>query len=139
MQKPANIVRVIFGLVMVAGAVANTFMTLTQPEIYASFADMSLIPLYRNLWYSLVVPYLEFWLALVIVFELTVGILILSKGPAVKVGLVGAILFFLFLVPFWWQGGSLLNIVFAVILALLLRYDHDASLIDMIRRTGSQE
>jgi hypothetical protein len=52
-----------------------------------------------------VVPCLQFWLALVIGFELTVRILILSRGSAVKVGLVGAILFFLFLVPFWWQGG----------------------------------
>ena len=118
---------------------ANVTLILTQPEMYAHFADMAIVPLYRNLWQSLVVPYLGFWLALVILFELTTGLLILSKGGWVKVGPVGAILFFLFLVPFWWQGGAILNLVFAVILALCLRYGYEASLLDRMRRKGSPE
>jgi hypothetical protein len=52
---------------------------------------------------------------------------------------VGAILLFLFLVPSWWQGGAILNLVFAALLALCLRHDYDASLLDRMRRRGSPE
>ena len=136
-MKIVNFVRIIYGLILIAGAATNAFLGLTRPEMYASFADLSIIPLYQSLWRSVVVPYLRFWLLLTVVFELTMGILILSKGLWVKVGMVGAILFFLFLVPFWWEGGAIINIVFAVILVLLLRYDYDASLIDLVFRRGS--
>jgi hypothetical protein len=136
-MKIANIGRSIFGLILIAGAVTNGFLGLTQPEMYVPFADMSIIPLYQSLWRSVVVPYLRFWLPLTVVFELTMGILILSKRLWVKVGMVGAILFFLLLVPSWWEGGAIINIVFAAILVLLLRYDYDASIIDLVRRRGS--
>ena len=133
-MKIANVVRIIFGFVLLAGAVTNAFLALTQPEIYTSFADTAIVPVYRELWQSLVMPYLGFWLGLTVLFELTMGILLLSKGVWVKGGLVAAILFFLLLVPFWWEGGAGINIVFAVIVVLLLRYDYDASVIDLIRR-----
>jgi len=132
-RKVANIVRIIFGFVLLAGAAANAYLTLTQPEVYVTFADTALIPLYRNLWQTLVVPYLRFWLALVIVLELTLAVLILSKGKWVKVGLVSAIIFFLLLVPFWWEGGAIINIVFALILALPLRYNYHSSIIDLLK------
>jgi hypothetical protein len=132
--KIANIVRIIFGFVFMAGAVVNAFLALTQPEVYTTFADTSIVPVYRELWQSLVVPHLGFWLGLTVLFEITTGILILSKGVWVKVGLTLAILFFLFLVPFWWEGGAMINIVFALLVALLLRYDYDDSIIDLIRR-----
>ena len=73
---------------------------------------------------------------MVVLFELAMGLLLLSRGTWVKAGLVGAILFFLFLIPFWWEGGALINIVFAVVVALLLRYDYDASFLDMVLRRG---
>lgn len=133
-MKVANIVRIGFGFIYLAGAAVNAFLVLTQPQIYESFADMALIPLYRDLWQSLVVPYLGLWLALTIAFEVTTGILILSKGVRVKVGLGLGILFCLILVPFWWQGGALSNIVLAVVQALLLRYEYDTSLVDLVRR-----
>jgi hypothetical protein len=133
MAKAANVVRIIFGFVLLAGAGTNAYLALTQPEVYATFADTAIIPLYRNLWQTLVVPYLRFWLVLVVLLELTLGILILSKGIWVKVGLVGAIVFFLFLVPFWWEGAAIINIVFALILVLPLRYNYDASIIDLLK------
>jgi hypothetical protein len=86
-----------------------------------------------------VVPHLGFWLGLTVFFELTTGILILSKGIWVRLGLVLAILFFLFLVPFWWEGGAMINIVFALIVAPLLRYDYDMSIIDLLRRRRPPE
>jgi hypothetical protein len=132
-MRVANIIRILFGLVMLAGAAANAFMALTQPGIYAPFADMSFLSLYRTAWQSLVLPYLGAWLLLVVAFEVTMGVLLLSKGMWVRVGIVGTILFFLFLFPFWWAGGAILTLVFAVILLLLLRYDYEDNIIDILR------
>jgi hypothetical protein len=131
-MRAANILRIIFGFILLAGAAANTAMGLAQPDLYTSFADVALLVLYRDLWQSLVLPYLGIWLALVVAFELTTGLLILSRGVWVKVGLAAALLFFLFLVPFWWQGGALINVLFIVIVAWLLRYDYDRSILDII-------
>jgi hypothetical protein len=133
-MKVANIVRIAFGLILVAGAVANAVMFLSQPRIYDAFAEGAIISLYRDLWRSLVLPHLGLWLALVIAFEISAGILILSKGIWVRVGLLAGILFCLGLVPFWWYGGALLNVAMAVALAWLLRYDFAASVVDAARR-----
>jgi hypothetical protein len=135
--KLANIVRIGIGFIFLAGAAVNAYLGLTQPQIYRSFADTALIPLYRDLWQSLVVPNLGFWLALTVAFEVTTGLLILSKGVRVKVGLGLGILFCLILVPFWWQGGALSNILLALVQARLLRFEYDTSLVDLVRRRRS--
>jgi hypothetical protein len=134
-----NILRITFGFILLAGAAANAVLGLTQPDLYTSFADVALLPLYRNLWRSVVLPYLGIWLALVVAFELLTGLLILSRGTWAKVGLAAALLFFLFLVPFWWQGGALINILFAVLVAWLLRYDYDRSIVDIVRRRPASQ
>ena len=134
MIEIANVVRIVFGFVMLAGAAVNAFFALTQPGIYDTFGDMAILPFYRNLWRSLVVPNILVFLALTVLFELTTGILLLSEGAAVKVGMGMAILFFLALVPFWWKGGAIINVVFAVIMALLLCYDYDKNIVDLITR-----
>jgi hypothetical protein len=131
-MRAANVVRIVFGFILLAGAAVNTYLGLTQPDLYASFADVALLNLYRSLWRALVLPYLGVWLALVVAFELTTGLVILSRGVWVKVGLAAALLFFLFLVPFWWQGGALINVLFIVVVAWLLRYDYDRSIVDVI-------
>jgi hypothetical protein len=131
-MRAVNIVRVLFGFMLLAGAAVNTYLGLTRPDLYASFADAALLKLYNSLWQSLILPYLGVWLALVVAFELTTGLLILSRGVWVKVGLAAALLFFLFLVPFWWQGGALINVLFIVVVAWLLRYDYDRSILDII-------
>ena len=134
-----NVLRIVFGFMLLGGAAANAFIGLTQPDLYASFADVALLALYRDLWRSLVLPYLGAWLALVVAFESVTGLLILSRAVWVKVGLAAALLFFLFLVPFWWQGGALINILFTVLVAWLMRYEYDRSILDIIRRRPASQ
>jgi hypothetical protein len=130
-MKLANALRILFGVIYLVGAMANSLMGLFSPNIYDSFADLAFLPLYRDLWESLILPYLCLWLVLVVVFEAGTGLLILSKGRRVKIGLAAGIVFCLFLVPFWWAGGALLNVVFALIQVWLLRYEYGADLIEL--------
>jgi hypothetical protein len=53
---------------------------------------------------------------MVVVFEMALAFGLLYKGPIVRGTLSLAGIFMLLLVPFWWSGGSLLNLVFASML-----------------------
>jgi hypothetical protein len=86
-----------FFLVMAFG-VNGTFI-LTNPQGYVDYLSNSLLPLYRDLTAMTValnpIPYG----LLLMLFEIAVGVLILSKGRWVKYGLAGTMVFVIFLAP----------------------------------------
>ena len=88
-------------LYLVAGAGMNTLF-LALGDDYARFADGSAIPFVRHTWQSLVVPNHEMWIALLIAFELTVGLLALVGGRATQLAYGLAIAFHVALLSFGW-------------------------------------
>ena len=72
---------------------------LSDPTLFSAAGANALLPIYRwsftKILGSMPVPFV---IALIL-FEGTVGVLILSQGKAVQLGLLGATLFCLFLVP----------------------------------------
>jgi chromate transport protein ChrA len=116
-----DIAKTIFGIIYLLGALINLMLALINPQIYREFASLSIMPLYKTLWKSMVIPHLRIWLILVVVFEITIGSFILSKRNLANVGLMGGIIFNLFLIPFWWSGFALINVLFVLIQILLLR------------------
>ena len=80
------------------GSVIHVRFGLANNQIYARFGTTSLFAFSRQLWSSAVMPRITFFALLLATFEMTTGILILSKGRYVKVGLVASLLFNLFLV-----------------------------------------
>lgn len=113
-----NIGRSFFGLFFFAMAGVNSYLLFSDLHSFDSFTDLTFLPFYRDVWYDLIVPNLFWWVVLLIGFELTVGALLLSKGIFVKVGLIGAIVFCLALVPA--NPQTLYNIILAGLLAPLL-------------------
>ncbi len=87
----------IFFLIMALGV--NVPILLTDPALFAATGAKAFLPIYR--WFftkilgSIPVPFV---IALIL-FEASVGLMILSKGRAVKLGLIAASLFCLFLTP----------------------------------------
>jgi hypothetical protein len=74
-----------------------------------------------------------FWVLPVgVAWEVTAGVLMLSKGRYVKAGLIMALLFLIGITPF--SAGTLANIVFALAFQYLLTKNYDRSLVDIIRR-----
>lgn len=94
----ATLVRTILAMIYLAGTVIHAYNAIANPQLYRPFGESSLTPLSRDLWKSLVMPHIRIWAALLAALELAVGVLLLSKGPLVKVGLAVSILFNLFLV-----------------------------------------
>lgn len=66
--------------------------------------------------------------ALVVLYELTIGVLLLHKGIAVKLGLIGGILFNLLLAPMW-IGQTFFNLLLAGLHVPLLWHDFEKPLI----------
>jgi hypothetical protein len=138
MKKHRDIIRFIFALIFLLGAIANCVILIVNPQVYAGFADLSFIPLYRQLWTSFVIPDLYLFVGLAILFELMFAVLLLAGGMDARIGLVVAAVFMLFLFPFWWYGGALINLVFALILFWLSSFSEPVSIKEWIssRKAG---
>lgn len=80
-------------LFIVFGAAVNAIYLVWQPDYYTDFADPSPFAFVRDTWSSLVVPHVEFFIALLIVAEAVAGVLVLSGGWLTQVGL-GALIGF---------------------------------------------
>mgnify|MGYP005850098689 CR=1 FL=1 len=142
-----NAARVFFALWYLFGWTTHLWMVTQRPQDYALFGRTALFPWFRDLWLALVQPNIIAFASLLIVFELSVGILMLSRGRWVKLALVGSITFNLFLiqlglttvtsdpwVDFMWN--RLPNILFAAAQVPLLFVDYQQSLPEVVRGGG---
>jgi hypothetical protein len=118
----------IFFLVMALGV--NLTLLLTDPSLYVAAGKDAFLPVYRWFFTTVLAWNPVFFVILLILYEVSVGALILSKGKYVRYGLVGGIVFCL--------GVSLIGIQavtspgVALALALLLRKDFPHSLPEML-------
>lgn len=132
-----NAGRLFVGLFFWLMAVAvNGTLVLTNPQGFVDFADGSPVAIYRDL----AVPVVEFSPRLfgiaLMVFEIGVGLLLLGKGRQVRLGLLGAIVFLVGIVPLGLE--EVPNILLALALATLLRHDFPESLWDRLRHRQRQ-
>ena len=125
----ANIGRILWGLVFIASSIVNLTVTLPNPAFF---------PFYRRLILNVAIPNAQLITALVVVFEFAVGVLTLSKGQAVRWGLIGTGAWAVFICPAmgWYTIGSPL---FLIIPLLLLRYRYNRSLLGLILRQSPEE
>jgi hypothetical protein len=93
-----NVTRELFALGYLIGRLVHIWFALTNNHIYETFGKTALIPAFRELWPTVVMPKITFFASLLVVFEMTTGILILSRGTYVRIGLAASVLFNLFLV-----------------------------------------
>ena len=115
-----KVARIAFGLLYLGGAVANITLTvLNSPQSYNIFADATLIPFYREAWATLVIPNMTLFISVLIVYEITLGLLFLIGRRFLKIALAGGTLFCLGTVPFSLQVLST-NLPLGLIQAFLL-------------------
>jgi len=127
-----NAGRLFLGIFFVLmGIGVNLTFVLTQPDFVYEYGQGSWLPLYRTLTERVIgLSPTVFGIAL-IVFEVLMGVLLLSRGTWVKVGLVGTAVFVLALVPIHpqqiaWIGPAVANVY-------LLTRSFDADVLTMIR------
>ncbi len=132
-MRMANVTRLGFGLLYLLGALFNTVLAASYPQGYLEVANSALLPVYKDLWRVVVAPHLPLLLVLLILFEFSSGVLILSKGLGVKLGLLGGLLFNLFLVPLQFVGG-MPNLLLAAVQAYLLTKDYRTTVLELFQR-----
>ncbi|MFC1902330.1 hypothetical protein ACFLX3_05355 [Chloroflexota bacterium] len=115
-----NVARIIFGIIYFLGASANiTLAVINGPESYRSFADASFFPWYREAWMAFATPNITLIVILLIIFEISLGLLFIIKRKYLKIALILGILFCLASMPTMVQA-IYTNLPLALIQAFLL-------------------
>jgi len=78
--------RVLLGAVYLLGGLVHVALGVLSPEVYERFADQALVDAYAEAWASLVAPNTTVLVPLVAAFELAVGVTLLWRGRAVRLG-----------------------------------------------------
>ncbi len=111
-------------LFVAAGALVNAVYLATGTD-YADFADASMIPFVRDTWTSLVAPRQGLFIGLLVVFEATVGLLVVTGGRRTQAALVLIMGFHVALMSFGWYFWAW-SIPMLAACALLLRAERGA-------------
>ena len=124
--------RIVFGFFFLAMALGvNVPLTLTNVDSYGVYGSNAFFGLYRWAFREIVALNPMFWAVLLIVYETSVGLLMLSRNRSVQLGVIGGILFVLVITPLGIE--TLGNPLLAVAMGLLLRQRYDQSVVEMLR------
>lgn len=114
------------------GSGVNLGFTLFAPEMFVALGTADpIVPVFERLFATVVGAAPAAWGTLAVLFETTVGMLLLQRGMAARWGLVGAIGFLLAITPLgpWTQA----NPVLAVALTTLWFRGLDVAFVDAVR------
>ncbi len=129
--------RIFLGLFFIVMAIGvHVVLVLTAPAAYLGFGATALLPLYQWLFDTVVAWNPVVFGLLAAAFEVTLAILMLSKGRYARWGLIVSGLFMLAIMPLGYE--VLPNILLAAALFYLATKWFDASLLDMLRRRPRQ-
>jgi hypothetical protein len=119
-----------FYLLMAIGV--NLVNAVKNPLSTVQMGEDSLFSFYRTFFSEVVSLAPSIFIIIVVIFQISMGLLLLGKHKSVKIGLIGASLFLVFITPFGviqipWLG-------IAAVQLYLLRKDFNLSFIDLIRK-----
>jgi len=123
----------LFFLVMAIGV--NVVLVLVAPgQFVALGTDAALIPLHRWFFKNVVALVPPLFGLLAAAYEITIALMMLSKGRYVKWGLLGGIVFLIGITPLgvW----TLANPILAVAIAYLLTKEYERSFPEMLHLTA---
>lgn len=140
----AHVGRVLWALFFIGGAALNAVFTLRQPDVYRTFSQLTFFGWYRELLTGVALPNATAITSLVVALELGVGLLMLSQGVAVRVGLISTAAWLVFLWPSmgWYTVWSPLLLCIPL---WLLRFDFDQDIVHLVigrfrrQRAGAQQ
>lgn len=128
------ILRLALGAVWIAGAVVNAVWTLPGAEAaWADLADNATFAPYRWFFADVAGAAPALWAVLLILAELTLGVLLLARDPWARNGVILSIAWSVFLFFLIWPY-TLSTVIFGAMAALLLRVHHPRSVLDLLHR-----
>lgn len=117
--------RSVVGVAYLAAAGFNLVYTLPRSDELDGYADGAWFGFLGDFIREVFMPNGTVFMSLVILFELTVGLLILARGRSVDVGVVASVLWVLAVLPFLAWPYLITNLVLVALqgIVLLRRYD----------------
>lgn len=88
-----NVVRVFVALWYLIGWISHVYLGLFSPDTYKVFGETALFPFVTSLWRGWIFPHITLCALVLAVFEIAVGLLLISKGRWVKFGLALSMFF----------------------------------------------
>ena len=129
--KP-NAGRIFLGLFFLVMAIGiNGSFTFTNPQAYVEYASGALNPLYRDIALTFVKLNPVLFGLLLMAIEIAMGLLLLHKGVAVKIGLIGTMVFLIGIAPLSIVQIPWVGLVIAE--AYLLSKDFNTTFLEMLR------
>ncbi|HXV93103.1 MAG TPA: hypothetical protein VD813_07380 [Pseudonocardia sp.] len=101
-RRAMHVGRAAVGVLMLLGGAVFNLVQLVSGSDYSGFAEQAHFRWVTGSWEAVVVPNHVVLIALLVVFEATVGVLVLSGGRRTRLGYLGAIAFHLALWLFSW-------------------------------------
>ncbi len=120
-----------FFMVMAVGF--HIVLVLRDPHAYDGYAVTALLPVYRWIFRTVVMPHALVFAVAAAAFEITVALLMLSKGRYAKLGLVAGSIFLLGITPLGME--TLPNALLAGGLAYLATKQFPASFLESVSTT----
>ncbi len=129
-----NVGRISLGGFYLVACVFNLFHTINNTQyLWAVCLENVHFSFYKEFLEQIVIPNEQLIILLVVVFEFTVGVLILSKEIFVKIGLLLAILWVLIIAPFLPWVDILGHLLLGTFQALLLKGNYDTTVWEIIQ------
>jgi hypothetical protein len=135
-----TVLRMLVGVIWIAGAIYNALWTLRHPELLGDdgLARDASLPIYRWFFGDVVAQAPVFWTVLLIIGEIVIGVLTLSKGVMARAGLWGGVAWSVCLFPLMWPYTIMMG-PFALLPLWLLRRDRGLGPADLVRRVTHRQ
>lgn len=127
--------RAFIGIAYLAAAVFNTLYTLPRSDQLDGYAEGAWFSFLEDFMNDVFMPNGDLFMVLVIVFEVAVGILILSRDPYVSAGVTASVVWVIAVLPFLAWPYLLTNIALIALQGGLLFRRYDTSVWQMINKT----
>jgi hypothetical protein len=128
--KP-NIGRIFLGIFYLIMAIGiNLVNAITNPQTTVQMGEASLFEFYRTIFSNIVSKAPVFFILVIALFQISMGVLILNKHKKVKIGLIGTSIFLFLITPFGYIQIPWLGI--AAIQLYMLRKDFDKTFVEII-------
>ena len=116
-----NVAEIGFGVLFIIGAVFHSSYTLRHGrEIYNRFATNAWFYHYRKLIQNGIIPNATYFTVLLIIFQASIGLMLLTRGILVEPALIAGALFSIVIVPASNIRGAMANLILAAVLILLI-------------------
>ena len=110
---------------VLGGPLIHIYLITQRREIYAAVDDLA-VPLYQTIWTVYILPNIVPLAILLMLFEITAGVLMFSRNPKyAQLGHLAGLVFNLLLVPFLFSYG-IPNLLLVALHAWLLHEEHVA-------------